>query len=190
MPEPLSTPNQPETVFTYAAPSLVYGRGAIRDIAFHLRDAKRVLIVTDPGVAATGAVQRVVDALGCQVAIWDDTHIEPTDVSSATHRRLRAQNRPLGCVRGCRWWLQHRHGQGSQPHVHQPRRTARLCERSDRRRPRAGTAVETLDRCADHYWNGFGRAQPSASWMSWTGTSRPGSAMRGCGPPLQSSIRT
>ncbi|MCU0277845.1 MAG: iron-containing alcohol dehydrogenase [Candidatus Nanopelagicales bacterium] len=81
MPEPLSTPEQPETVFTYAAPTLVYGPGAIRDIAFHLRDAKRVLIVTDPGVVATGAVQRVIDAVACQVTIWDDTHIEPTDVS-------------------------------------------------------------------------------------------------------------
>jgi hydroxyacid-oxoacid transhydrogenase len=81
MPQPLSQPNQPETVFTYAAPTLIFGPGAIRDIAFHLRDARRVLIVTDPGVVATGAVQRVVDAVGCQVAIWGDTHIEPTDVS-------------------------------------------------------------------------------------------------------------
>jgi alcohol dehydrogenase class IV len=81
MPEPLPHPQQSETVFTYAAPSLTYGQGAIRDIAFHLRDARRVLIVTDPGVVATGAVQRVVDALPCQVAVWDDTHIEPTDAS-------------------------------------------------------------------------------------------------------------
>ena len=81
MPEPLEPPQSPETVFTYAAPSLVYGPGAIRDIAFHLRDARRVLIVTDPGVMATGAVQRVIDTLPCQVAVWDDTHIEPTDES-------------------------------------------------------------------------------------------------------------
>ena len=81
MPEPLTPPQRAETVFTYAAPSLVYGPGAIRDIAFHLRDARRVLIVTDAGVAATGCVQRVVDALPCQVAIWDDSHVEPTDAS-------------------------------------------------------------------------------------------------------------
>jgi len=68
-------------VFTYAAPSLVYGPGAIRDIAFHLRDARRVLIVTDRGVAATGAVQRVIDTLACQVVVWDDSHVEPTDES-------------------------------------------------------------------------------------------------------------
>jgi hydroxyacid-oxoacid transhydrogenase len=81
MPEPLEPPQSPETVFTYAAPSLVYGPGAIRDIAFHLPDARRVLIVTDPLVVATGAVQRVIDTLPCQVAVWDDTHIEPTDES-------------------------------------------------------------------------------------------------------------
>jgi hydroxyacid-oxoacid transhydrogenase len=81
MPEPLTPPQRAETVFTYAAPSLVYGPGAIRDIAFHLRDAHRVLIVTDAGVAATGCVQRVVDALPCQVAVWDDSHVEPTDAS-------------------------------------------------------------------------------------------------------------
>jgi hydroxyacid-oxoacid transhydrogenase len=81
MPESLPSPDRPESVFTYAAPTLVYGPGAIRDIAHHLRDARRVLIVSDPGVAATGAVQRVADSLACEVAVWDDTHIEPTDES-------------------------------------------------------------------------------------------------------------
>lgn len=81
MPEPLEPPQHPETVFTYAAPSLVYGPGAIRDIGYHLPDARRVLIVTDAGVMATGAVQRVIDSLACQVAVWDDVHVEPTDQS-------------------------------------------------------------------------------------------------------------
>lgn len=81
MPDPLAGPQHPESVFTYTAPSLVFGRGAIQDIAFHLRDARKVLIVTDPGVAATGAAQRVIDVLPCQVVVWDDTHIEPTDES-------------------------------------------------------------------------------------------------------------
>ena len=81
MPAPLARPQHAESVFTYTAPSLVYGRGAINDIAFHLRDARKVLIVTDPGVAATGAAQRVIDVLPCQVVVWDDTHIEPTDES-------------------------------------------------------------------------------------------------------------
>lgn len=70
-----------ETVFTYAAPPLVYGPGAIQDIPFHLRDAKRVLIVTDAGVAATGIPQRIVDLLPCSVHIYTDVHVEPTDES-------------------------------------------------------------------------------------------------------------
>jgi alcohol dehydrogenase class IV len=78
---PLPSPAHPETVFTYAAPPLIYGPGAIRDIPFHLGDAKRVLIVTDAGVAATGAPQRIVGLLRCQAAVYDDVHVEPTDAS-------------------------------------------------------------------------------------------------------------
>lgn len=70
-----------ETVFTYAAPPLVYGPGAINDIPFHLRDAKSVLIVTDAGVEATGAPQRIVDMLPCAVTVYADVHVEPTDAS-------------------------------------------------------------------------------------------------------------
>lgn len=71
-----------ETVFTYAAPQLVFGPGAINDITWHLRDARRVLLVTDPAVAATGAPARIVDLLPhCSVHTWTDTHIEPTDAS-------------------------------------------------------------------------------------------------------------
>ncbi len=81
MPEPLPSPDRPETVFTYAAPTLVYGPGAIRDIAHHLRDARRVLIVTDRGVVATGAVERVAAGLAAHVEVWEDSRIEPTDES-------------------------------------------------------------------------------------------------------------
>ncbi len=70
-----------ETVFTYASPPLVYGPGAINDIPFHLRDAKSVLIVTDAGVEATGAPQRIVDMLPCAVTVYADVHVEPTDAS-------------------------------------------------------------------------------------------------------------
>ncbi len=73
--------DSPETVFTYAAPPLVFGPGALNDLAWHLRDARRVLVVTDPGVVATGAVQRVVDTLPCQVFVSEAVRIEPTDAS-------------------------------------------------------------------------------------------------------------
>jgi len=82
VPAALPSPAHPESVFTYAAPTLIYGKGAIADIVWHLRDARRVLIVTDPGVAATGAPQRIVDLLAhCSVHTWTDTHVEPTDES-------------------------------------------------------------------------------------------------------------
>jgi alcohol dehydrogenase class IV len=84
MPEPLPAPDHRETVFTYAAPSLVYGKGAIRDLPFALRDARRVLLITDAGVAATGApegVARILRAAGLDVGIYARSHVEPTDAS-------------------------------------------------------------------------------------------------------------
>ncbi len=84
MPTPLSPPQQPETVFTYAAPALVYGRGAINELPRALRDRRRVLLVTDAGVAATGAPDRVarkLRAAGHEVVTYAATHVEPTDAS-------------------------------------------------------------------------------------------------------------
>ena len=45
-----------ETVFTYAAPSLKFGPGSADEIGYDLAQlgARRVLVVTDAGVAATG----------------------------------------------------------------------------------------------------------------------------------------
>ena len=46
-----------ETIFTWGAPPLKFGAGAIDEIGFELaaHGVKRVLIVTDPGVSALGA---------------------------------------------------------------------------------------------------------------------------------------
>lgn len=84
MAEPLPPPTRPESVFTYAAPTLVVGRGAIGDVAHALLGHRRVLVVTDAGVAATGAPQRVADALrvaGHDVEVYAQAHVEPTDRS-------------------------------------------------------------------------------------------------------------
>ncbi len=77
-----------ETVFTYAAPGLKFGPGASDEIAHDLRGlgVTRVLLVTDPGVAATGAPQRIADRLrsaGLDVEVFDAVHVEPTDESLA-----------------------------------------------------------------------------------------------------------
>ena len=48
-------PAEPESVFTYGAPQLRFGPGASGEIGYDLAEtgARRVLLLTDPGVAAT-----------------------------------------------------------------------------------------------------------------------------------------
>ncbi|GAA0989478.1 hydroxyacid-oxoacid transhydrogenase [Nocardioides aquaticus] len=75
-----------ETVFTYAAPALKFGPGASAEIGHDLGQygARRVLLVTDPGVAATGHPERIAEsvrATGIEVVVFDQAHVEPTDVS-------------------------------------------------------------------------------------------------------------
>ncbi|MDQ2849739.1 MAG: iron-containing alcohol dehydrogenase [Actinomycetota bacterium] len=88
-----------ETVFTYAAPHLKLGPGASREVGYDLaaQGARRVLIVTDPGVAATGAPRHVADSLceaGVQVEIFDRSHVEPTDESLAVAVEWARENGP------------------------------------------------------------------------------------------------
>jgi hydroxyacid-oxoacid transhydrogenase len=75
-----------ETVFTYGAPGLKFGVGAAEEIGFDLSqyDVRRVLVITDPGVAATGHPERVADQMrrfGIEAAVFDGVHVEPTDAS-------------------------------------------------------------------------------------------------------------
>jgi hydroxyacid-oxoacid transhydrogenase len=81
-----STVPSPETVFTYGAPQLKFGSGASDEIGYDLSryGVKRVLVVTDPGVAATGHPQRVADQMaqfGIEARVFDGVHVEPTDLS-------------------------------------------------------------------------------------------------------------
>ncbi len=75
-----------ESVFTYGAPGLKFGSGASAEIGYDLTqyDASRVLLVTDPGVAATGHPARIaeeIEGYGISVVIFDRVHVEPTDAS-------------------------------------------------------------------------------------------------------------
>jgi hydroxyacid-oxoacid transhydrogenase len=75
-----------ETVFTYGAPGLKFGTGASDEIGYDLSqyDVKRVLVLTDPGVAATGNPQRVADQMtqfGIEARVFDAVRVEPTDES-------------------------------------------------------------------------------------------------------------
>ncbi len=78
--------SQHESVFTYGAPALKFGAGASDEIGWDLTtyDAGRVLVVTDPGVAATGHPARIaeqIEARGIQAVVYDAVHVEPTDAS-------------------------------------------------------------------------------------------------------------
>jgi alcohol dehydrogenase class IV len=82
----LPVPVNPESVFTYGAPQLKFGSGASDEIGFDLSQfgVKRVLVITDRGVAATGHPQRVADQMsryGIEARVFDGSHVEPTDES-------------------------------------------------------------------------------------------------------------
>ena len=75
-----------ESVFTYGAPGLKFGDGASDEIGYDLAQlgATRALVLTDPGVAATGLPTRVaeqMDAYGVAAVVYAEVRIEPTDAS-------------------------------------------------------------------------------------------------------------
>lgn len=78
-----------ETVFTYGAPGLKFGAGASEEIGYDLSRyaVRRVLVVTDPGVAATGHPRRIAEQMhdfGIETEVFDGVHVEPTDASFET----------------------------------------------------------------------------------------------------------
>jgi hydroxyacid-oxoacid transhydrogenase len=84
-----------ESVFTYGSPALKFGPGASAEIGHDLSQygVRRALVVTDPGVAATGHPARVAEqiaAYGIETAVYDGVRVEPTDESlrrAAEHAR-------------------------------------------------------------------------------------------------------
>jgi hydroxyacid-oxoacid transhydrogenase len=80
----MAAPGNPESVFTYGAPLLKFGAGASAEIGYDLSQygVRRVLVVTDPGVAATGGPQRVAEqmkAYGIEAEVFEGVRVEPTD---------------------------------------------------------------------------------------------------------------
>jgi hydroxyacid-oxoacid transhydrogenase len=72
-----------ETIFTLEATPVKYGPGAAADAGWELErlGVRRALLVTDPGVAATGHPDRVrqaIEAEGVEVVIYDRARVEPT----------------------------------------------------------------------------------------------------------------
>jgi hydroxyacid-oxoacid transhydrogenase len=86
---PTTLPANPEAIFTYGAPQLKFGPGAADEIGFDLSQlgARRVLLVTDRDIAATGVPQRIADQIalaGIEAHVFDGVRIEPTDASLET----------------------------------------------------------------------------------------------------------
>jgi alcohol dehydrogenase class IV len=82
----LLAPANPEAIFTYGSPLVKFGIGASEEIGFDLAQygVRRALVVTDRGVAATGAPHRIADqmaAFGIEAHVFDGVHVEPTDAS-------------------------------------------------------------------------------------------------------------
>lgn len=75
-----------ETVFTWGAPPLKFGRGAIAEIGEDLQalGVTNVLVITDAGVAATGLPDRIVATArtaDVKAELYDGVAVEPTDQS-------------------------------------------------------------------------------------------------------------
>src|SRR3954470_5739245 len=78
-----------ETVFTLEATPIKFGPGAAADAGWELKrlGVRRALLVTDPGVAATGHADRVREAIereGIEVVVYDRARVEPT-IDSLQH---------------------------------------------------------------------------------------------------------
>ena len=127
-----------ETIFTWGAPPLKFGAGALDEIGFELAQygAKRVLIVTDPSISAhrhPAPDRRPADAGTASTSeIFDGVHVEPTDDSMRQGGRLRPRAGTVGRLRRRRRRLVDRHRQGGQPAHHRRRRADGLPQRADR----------------------------------------------------------
>ena len=92
-----------ETVFTWGAPPLVFGRGAFDEIGHHAAalGLRRVAIVTDRSLAALGVLDRASQLLagaGLTSSAYSEVHIEPTDGSLADAGAWAREVRPDGYV--------------------------------------------------------------------------------------------
>lgn len=75
-----------DTVFTMRSTPYKFGVGVTDEIAADLQalGLRRVLVVTDPGIVATGVpghVLELLQAAGLEHALYDQVSVEPTDVS-------------------------------------------------------------------------------------------------------------
>jgi hydroxyacid-oxoacid transhydrogenase len=92
-----------ETALAMKASGLKYGAGATREVGYDMDalGARRVMVVTDPWLAAREPVSIVLEALraeGIDAVLFDCVHIEPTDRSFVEAIRFAADGRFDGYV--------------------------------------------------------------------------------------------
>lgn len=96
-------PARPEQVFTYGAPQLKFGPGSSDEIGYDLSTtgARRALVVTDAGIAASGGPRKVADQMaefGVEAVVFDGSHVEPTDRSMAEAIAFARENGPFDAI--------------------------------------------------------------------------------------------
>ncbi|WP_426417271.1 hydroxyacid-oxoacid transhydrogenase [Aestuariirhabdus sp. LZHN29] len=82
----MSTTQRMEHIFTMDTSSIKYGVGATREIGEDMKNlgARRVMVVTDPNLTNNPAVVTVMESLkaaGLDAVLFDQTSVEPTDLS-------------------------------------------------------------------------------------------------------------
>lgn len=92
-----------ETVLTMSSASIKYGFGATREVGHDMKElgARRVMVMTDPRVAALKAVAVALDALrreGIDAVLFSEARVEPTDVSFKEAIRVARDGRFDGYV--------------------------------------------------------------------------------------------
>jgi hydroxyacid-oxoacid transhydrogenase len=90
-----------ETVFTWGAPPLVFGRGAFDELGHHAAalGLRRVAVVTDEGLARTDLPERAARSLGAAGIAsvgYAGVHVEPTDDSLREAAEWARAERPDG----------------------------------------------------------------------------------------------
>jgi alcohol dehydrogenase class IV len=100
---PTTTASPSETVFTWGAPPLVFGRGAFEEVGHHAAalGLRRVAIVSDASLARLELPDRAARSLesaGIASAPYTAVHIEPTDASLRDAAAWASHERPDGFI--------------------------------------------------------------------------------------------
>ena len=85
-----------ETAFTIDTSSIKYGPGVTAEVGYEMDrlGARRVMVVTDPGMTGSEAVSVTMASLkaeGIDTELYDGVHVEPTDVSFKEAIRIAAE---------------------------------------------------------------------------------------------------